>query len=217
MRVLPCADVLDLSVTASLSLSQRWRNRSESMTDPLCPPRCGDVPSAFLNNGAGTEASMKLPAQPDARAMVQNAMRDVADAPVGELAVIRDLEIPGPAGTISPARLYDKRDNRGCGSGDGVLSTAAGSSSAISTLTSLIAPKSRDCSWTCRSYRSTIGLGPECIPTPPPSHKIAKLRPPAGSRPVPTSYGPCMSLASSLSGDSAGGNLTIVDQHGIAR
>ena len=45
---------------------------------------------------------------------ITSAMRDVADAPVGELAVIRDIEIPGPAGTI-PARVYDKRAGRGAG------------------------------------------------------------------------------------------------------
>jgi acetyl esterase len=39
------------------------------------------------------------------------AMRDVADAPVGDLAVIRDIEIPGPAGTIA-ARVYDSRNER---------------------------------------------------------------------------------------------------------
>jgi acetyl esterase len=49
----------------------------------------------------------------DARAMTA-AMRDVADAPVGELAVIRDLAIPGPAGAI-PARLYDSREEREAG------------------------------------------------------------------------------------------------------
>jgi acetyl esterase len=49
----------------------------------------------------------------DARAMTA-AMRDVADAPVGELAVIRDLSIPGPAGAI-PARLYDSREEREAG------------------------------------------------------------------------------------------------------
>ena len=49
----------------------------------------------------------------EARAMT-TAMRDVADAPVGELAVIRDVAIPGPAGTI-PARLYDSRDHRDAG------------------------------------------------------------------------------------------------------
>jgi acetyl esterase len=49
----------------------------------------------------------------EARAMT-TAMRDVAEAPVGELAVIRDVAIPGPAGTI-PARLYDSRDHRDAG------------------------------------------------------------------------------------------------------
>ena len=63
----------------------------------------------FLNNAPGPKLH-ELSA-PDAR-MVQHAMRDVADAPVGELAVMRDLEIPAPAGTI-PARLYDARGDRG--------------------------------------------------------------------------------------------------------
>jgi acetyl esterase len=66
---------------------------------------------AFLNNAPGPKLH-ELPA-PEAR-MVQNAMRDVADAPVGELAVMRDLVIPGPAGDI-PARLYDRRDEREAG------------------------------------------------------------------------------------------------------
>ena len=39
------------------------------------------------------------------------AMGPVAEAPTGDLAVIRDLSIPGPAGTI-PARLYDARETR---------------------------------------------------------------------------------------------------------
>ena len=42
---------------------------------------------------------------PAARAMMV-AMKDVADLPVGELATIRDLSIPGPEGAI-PARLFD--------------------------------------------------------------------------------------------------------------
>ena len=46
----------------------------------------------------------------EARA-ITSAMRDVADAPVGELSVIRDIDIPGPAGTI-PARVYDSRADR---------------------------------------------------------------------------------------------------------
>ena len=39
------------------------------------------------------------------------AMKDVADLPVGDLAVIRDVSIPGPAGAI-PARLFDARETR---------------------------------------------------------------------------------------------------------
>lgn len=42
------------------------------------------------------------------------AMKDVADPPVGELGTIRDLSIPGPAGDI-PARLFDPRETRAPG------------------------------------------------------------------------------------------------------
>lgn len=42
------------------------------------------------------------------------AMKDIADPPVGDLAVIRDLTIPGPAGDI-PARLFDARESRAPG------------------------------------------------------------------------------------------------------
>jgi acetyl esterase len=42
------------------------------------------------------------------------ASRDVADAPVGELALLRDLSCPGPAGAI-PLRLYDSGEERGPG------------------------------------------------------------------------------------------------------
>jgi acetyl esterase len=49
----------------------------------------------------------------EARAMML-ASRHVADAPVGELAIIRDLSCPGPAGEI-PLRLYDARETREAG------------------------------------------------------------------------------------------------------
>jgi acetyl esterase len=65
----------------------------------------------FLNSVPGPKFWEVL--APDARAMTA-AMRDLADAPVGELAVLRDLEIPGPAGPI-PARLYDCRESREAG------------------------------------------------------------------------------------------------------
>ncbi|HEU0067375.1 MAG TPA: alpha/beta hydrolase [Sphingomonas sp.] len=45
---------------------------------------------------------------------VYTAMKDVADPPVGELATILDLTIPGPAGAI-PARLFDVADARAPG------------------------------------------------------------------------------------------------------
>lgn len=49
----------------------------------------------------------------EARIMMQKS-RHVADAPVGELSVIRNLAAPGPAGEI-PLRLYDARAERGAG------------------------------------------------------------------------------------------------------
>jgi acetyl esterase len=49
----------------------------------------------------------------EARTMML-ASRHVADAPVGELAVIRDLSCPGPGGEIG-LRLYDMRDTREAG------------------------------------------------------------------------------------------------------
>ncbi len=42
------------------------------------------------------------------------ASRQVADVPVGELALIRDLSCPGPAGDV-PLRLYDAREQREAG------------------------------------------------------------------------------------------------------
>jgi acetyl esterase len=49
----------------------------------------------------------------EARSMMVKS-RHVADAPVGELAVIRDLGCPGPAGEIR-LRLYDAREERAAG------------------------------------------------------------------------------------------------------
>ncbi|QNE31370.1 alpha/beta hydrolase [Sphingomonas sp. NBWT7] len=45
-----------------------------------------------------------------ARAMYL-AMKDIADPPIGTLGTVKDLTIPGPAGDI-PARLFDPRDSR---------------------------------------------------------------------------------------------------------
>ena len=49
----------------------------------------------------------------EAREMIRKS-RWVADAPTGELALIRDLACPGPAGDI-PLRLFDARETRGPG------------------------------------------------------------------------------------------------------
>jgi acetyl esterase len=65
----------------------------------------------FLNNlpgPRGREAGLK-----EARAMLVKS-RYVADAEVGELAVIRDLAFPGPAGEVK-LRLYDARETREAG------------------------------------------------------------------------------------------------------
>lgn len=65
----------------------------------------------FLNNAPGPKLH-ELSA-PEARIM-QVAMREVADEAVGELAVMRDLAIPSSVGII-PARFYDRRAERGAG------------------------------------------------------------------------------------------------------
>ncbi|OYX39585.1 MULTISPECIES: alpha/beta hydrolase [unclassified Sphingomonas] len=63
---------------------------------------------AFLNALPGPKTHELPPAM--ARAMYV-ASKDAADLPVGELAVVRDLSAPGPAGEI-PLRLFDSRADR---------------------------------------------------------------------------------------------------------
>jgi acetyl esterase len=63
---------------------------------------------AFLNALPGPRTH-EMSAPQARQAMV--AMRDLADAPVGELAVIRDVEMPGPAGPIR-LRVYDAQATR---------------------------------------------------------------------------------------------------------
>ena len=65
----------------------------------------------YLNKLPGPRSHEVGPAE--ARIMLHKS-RHVADAPVGELAVIRDLSAEGPAGAI-PLRLYDAREQRGPG------------------------------------------------------------------------------------------------------
>ena len=77
------------------------------MSDPYVRP---DVRRFldYLNALPGPRSHELGPAE--ARQMM-HASRHVADAPVGQLAVIRDLACPGPAGDIA-LRLYDARDER---------------------------------------------------------------------------------------------------------
>jgi acetyl esterase len=81
-----------------------------AMPDPYVRP---DV-RAFLDyyNALPGPKTHEL-APEEARALVR-ASRDVADLPVGELALVRDLACPGPAGEIA-LRLYDSREERGPG------------------------------------------------------------------------------------------------------
>lgn len=77
------------------------------MTEPFVRP---DVRGflAYLNNLPGPK--MHELEAPAARA-VYAAMKDVADLPLGDLATVTDLSIPGPAGPI-PARLFDAKASR---------------------------------------------------------------------------------------------------------
>lgn len=77
------------------------------MTDPFVRPDVRGFLN-YLNNMPGPKMHEMEP--PAARA-VYMAMKDVADLPSGDLAIVADLAIPGPAGEI-PARLFDAKANR---------------------------------------------------------------------------------------------------------
>jgi acetyl esterase len=81
------------------------------LTDPYVRP---DVRTFldYLNAMPGPKSHEVGPNE--ARVMML-ASRHVADAPVGQLAVIRNLSCPGPDGNAIPLRLYDARDSRGPG------------------------------------------------------------------------------------------------------
>lgn len=66
---------------------------------------------AFLNAQEGPKMSEVEAAE--AREMMR-VMAAVAETPVGDIAVQRDISIPGPAGNI-PARIYDNRKDRAAG------------------------------------------------------------------------------------------------------
>jgi acetyl esterase len=77
------------------------------MSDPFVRP---DVAMflAFLNSQPGPK--MHELSATEARQMMV-VMASLAEEELGELAVVRDLAIPGPAGDI-PARVYDARESR---------------------------------------------------------------------------------------------------------
>ncbi|HEX8583384.1 MAG TPA: alpha/beta hydrolase [Allosphingosinicella sp.] len=80
------------------------------MTEPFLRPEVRRFLD-FLNALPGPSSREAGPE--GARAMLVRS-RYVADLPTGDLAVIRDLSCPGPAGDI-PLRLYDARESREAG------------------------------------------------------------------------------------------------------
>lgn len=93
------------------------------MTDTLIRDQQGDAASSkdgpfvrpdvrgfldFLNANPGPKTHEGTA---EAARQMYVAMKDVADPPVGDLGTVKDLSIPGPAGDI-PARLFDVRESR---------------------------------------------------------------------------------------------------------
>lgn len=164
------------------------------MSDPFVRPDTAAF-LQFLNSQTGPKMH-EIPVA-DARGMMQ-AMRHVADAEVGELAVMRDLSIPCPAGDI-PARLYDARADRTPGL---VMVFYHGGGFVIGDIDShepycAEAARQLDMPVISIDYR----LAPENpFPAAPEDCEAA-------TRWVADNI-PCTGLI--LSGDSAGGNLTVV-------
>jgi acetyl esterase len=149
----------------------------------------------FLNNVPGPKMFELSPA--DARQQMR-AMGGVAELPVGDLAVIQDLTIPGPAGNI-PARLYDPRESRAPGP---VMVFFHGGGFVIGDLDThgpycAEAARQLDMPVVSVDYR----LAPEHPFPAAPEDCLAAARWVAENI-------PCTGLI--LSGDSAGGNLAIV-------
>lgn len=83
----------------------------DSPSAPAPAPHVRPDVAAFLQYLASVPGPPVHQLTPQAARDLASAMAGVAEPPVGELAVRRDLDIPGPAGAI-PARLYDARDRR---------------------------------------------------------------------------------------------------------
>lgn len=154
----------------------------------------------FLNNAPSPK--MHEVSAPDARAMMM-AMRDIADAPVGELAICRDYEIPGPAGKIS-ARLYDCRPEREAGP---IMVFFHGGGFVIGNIDT----HEPYCAEACRLLdMPVISIDYRLAPEHPFPAGVEDCE--AAARWV-AENGPTLGLDLTgmvLSGDSAGGNLTIV-------
>jgi acetyl esterase len=148
----------------------------------------------FLNNVPGPK--MYELSAAEARTQMLT-MVSIAELPVGELGRIEDIAIPGPAGTI-PARLYDPRENREPGP---VMVFFHGGGFVIGDLDThgpycAEAARQLDMPVISIDYR----LAPEHPFPAAPDDCEAAARWVAGNI-------PCTGLV--LSGDSAGGNLTV--------
>ena len=154
----------------------------------------------YLNNLPGPKTHEVGAA---AARQLYRAMKDVADPPVGELAVQQDLSIPGPAGAI-PARLFDARERREPGPAVVFYHGGGFVIGDLDTHASFCAETARvlDMPVVAVDYR----LAPEAAWPAAPDDAEAAARWVAGS---PAELGRNVT-GLVLMGDSAGGNLAIV-------
>ncbi|MBX9858737.1 MAG: alpha/beta hydrolase [Sphingomonas sp.] len=155
---------------------------------------------AMLNMLPGPKMH-ELPA--DAARGLYLASKDMVDLPLGELAVVRDLEAPGPVGAI-PLRLFDARADRAAGPAVVFFHGGGFVIGDLDTHASFCAEMSRqlDLPVIAVHYR----LAPEHPFPAAPEDCEAAARWVAGS---PAELG-FKITGLVLAGDSAGGNLTVV-------
>jgi len=169
------------------------------MTDPFVRP---DV-RAMLDMLAAMPGPKLHELEPTAARAQYVMMKELADLPLGDLAEVRDLAIPGPAGDV-PARLFDAKASREPGpvvvfyhGGGFVIGDIDSHANFCGEMARLL-----DLPVISIDYR----LGPECPWPAAPDDCEAATRWIAGS---PAELGrTATSLV--LAGDSAGGNLAIV-------
>ncbi|MFD2782165.1 hypothetical protein ACFS32_14895 [Novosphingobium pokkalii] len=101
----------------------------------------------YLRQAAAAGAPAMHQMAPDQARAAYTAMQQLADLPPRDLAVIRDLASPGPAGPIPCASMTPAKPARPVRSWCSI--TEAASCSAGSTATTMSAPKSPR-GWTCR-------------------------------------------------------------------